>query len=354
MDATAGVEPATLPDMSRGPGPPGSPRCAQSLTPWTPTKASSVNLGFAVCLRVSLAGVSGRGGGQPPSAARHPGPKHPFQRLAQFRRATVRRNPSCIRPRQAPRTCRTSSRGSPRRRPATASDPPSATRPAPLPEPFAHRSMGSSMTTSVSTAAHPRARDEDELLDLLGGQRPRLEQHAGVLEPVSRSTRNVRQSSFSRSQQSRYQCRSAGEKGDRLDPSARHLAGGRGIGESNPLVVAAGQREFAEHLARDASPGGCRPAGPHRRARDPSPQRNGEHLLQLRERRQRRLRPADEVLGCRDPQADRDRDGLFVGEKQRWHRAAGLESSRPRRRARTRCGSRVREGARRRAGRCAR
>ena len=35
--------------------------------------------------------------------------------------------------------------------------------------------------------------------------------------------------------------------------------------------------------------------------------------------------PADEALGGRDPQPDRHRDGLLIGQQQGRHRAAGLE-----------------------------
>lgn len=68
----------------------------------------------------------------------------------------------------------------------------------------------------------------------------------------------------------------------------------------------------------------CPRARPHPRRADgrgqrihPGPQRPGKDLLQLRQRRQGGLRPADQPLGRSQAQPDRHRDRFVVGEQQR-------------------------------------
>ncbi len=94
-------------------------------------------------------------------------------------------------------------------------------------------------------------------------------------------------------------------------------------------MVAAGQRKLPEQV-------GCDRRLVRRHRMDgcgervhPLPQRRREHLLELRQRGQRRVGAVSEALRCGRAQTDRHGDGFVVGEEQRRERGAGLEPVSP-------------------------
>ena len=283
-----------------------------------------MNRGFAMSLRDDDA--SGRVQGRRRRGIQRP--QHPLQRLAQFARAGSGEIGRVLHPRRDPRhAVHGLAEVLAAHRPSRALGILRGRALTPLAERRAHRvERQVHDDVGLDGGAHPRPRHEDELLDLLRRQRPRLEEHAGVLDaadPVDAERAPVLALEIPAEQ---VPVPIRGREGVRLHAPARDLAGRRRVGEAHALVIAAGEREFAQDFGGDRFAGAD--AGRlHRIGErgDPAAQGSGQHLLELGERGQRRLGTADEPLGGGHAQADRHGDGLLIGQQQRGHRAAGLE-----------------------------
>ena len=157
------------------------------------------------------------------------------------------------------------------------------------------------------------------------GSRARREPVPLAAGRLSRSTRNVRQSSRPRSQPTRYQRRPrfTSECGSTSRRVARPVAAA--VVEPQALGVAAGGGDRRQVLRIDGRARDRR--GDRRRPErgDAAAQVRRQHLLELDQRADGRLLDPGHRCARGGAQPDRDRDRLLLVEQQRRHRGAGAQ-----------------------------